>query len=133
MKLRNGSYRDYTPTVSAGIYAGRLWQGQYGPDFWDKTAGEAAAFKGLFYPLQKAIKRNAGISFESFHIRALNYFQNQLPDKPIPVRQLYGKKMPHFVADELFPQFTDSNHLIFLNSSYRLPPEFVMQETGEKN
>ncbi len=25
----------------------------------------------------------------------------------------YGKKMRHFVADELFPQFTDSNHLIF--------------------
>ena len=131
MKLRNGSYRDYTPDwYPLGYMLVAYGRDQYGPYFWDKTAGEAAAFKGFFYPLQKAIKRNAGISFESFHTKAFNFFRNQLPDSAYtsaPAR--YGKKMPHFVADELFPQFTDSNHLVFLNSSYRLPPEFVIQET----
>ena len=58
-------------------------------------------------------------------------FKDQLPATLIPVEPaIYGKKMPHFVADELFPQFTDSNQLVFLNSSYRLPPEFVSQNTG---
>ncbi len=60
-----------------------------------------------------------------------DFFRNQLSDSAYTSPQAeYGKKMPHFVADELFPQFTDSSHLVFLNSSYRLPPEFVTQETS---
>ncbi len=98
-----------------------------------KTAVKPLHFKGLFYPLQKAIERNAGISFDSFRTKALDYFRDQLPEKAYTSEPaIYGKKMPHFVADELFPQFTDSNHLVFLNSSYRLPPEFVLQQTGKE-
>lgn len=132
MKLRNGSYRDYTPNwYPLGYMMVAYGREEYGPDFWDKTAREAAAFKGFFYPLQKAIKRNAGISFDSFHTQAFNFFRNQLSDSAYASPQAeYGKKMPHFVADELFPQFIDSSHLVFLNSSYRLPPEFVTQETS---
>lgn len=133
MKIRNGSYRDYTPDhYPLGYMMVAYGRDRYGPDFWAKTAVEAAAYRGLFYPLQKAIKRNSGITFDSFRIRALDYFQNQLPANDYTGFQAsYGKKMEHFVSDELFPQFTDSTHLIFLNSSYTLPPEFVMQERGK--
>jgi hypothetical protein len=73
---------------------------EYGPDFWDKTAREAAAFKGFFYPLQKAIKRNAGISFDTFRIKAFNYFKDQLPESAYDGEPaIYGKKKSHFVAD----------------------------------
>ena len=104
---------------------------KYGDDFWARTAVEAAAFKGLFYPLQKAIKRNSGIPYDSFRIRALDFFQNQLPEYAYsdPLA-LYGKQKLHFVADELFAQFTDSIHLVFLNSSYLLPSEFVIGNTN---
>ena len=134
MKLRNGSYRDYTPDhYPLGYMMVAYGRDQYGPDFWAKTAGEAAAYRGLFYPLQKAIKRNSGITFDSFRTRALDYFQNQLPANAYTGFQAsYGKKMEHFVSDELFPQFTDSGHLIFLNSSYSRPPEFVIQEWGKE-
>ncbi len=75
MKLRNGSYRDYTPNwYPLGYMMVAYGREEYGPDFWDKTAREAAAFKGFFYPLQKAIKRNAGISFDSFHTQAFRLF-----------------------------------------------------------
>src|SRR5664279_481344 len=128
MKIRNGSYRNFTPDhYPLGYMLVAYGRDQYGEDFWARTAVEAAAFKGLFYPLQKAIKRNAGISFDSFHIRALDYFQNQLPENAYAGSlALYGKQNLHFVADELFPQFSDSSHLVFLKSSYRLPPEFVI-------
>jgi hypothetical protein len=132
MKLRNGSYRDYTPNwYPLGYMMVAYGREKYGADFWDKVAREAAAFKGFFFPLQKAIERNAGISFDTFHTRALNYFRDQLPESAYTSPEAeYGKKMQHFVADELFPQFTDSNQLVFLNSSYQLPPEFVLQQTG---
>jgi hypothetical protein len=134
MKLRNGSYRDYTPDhYPLGYMMVAYGREKYGADFWAKTAVQAAAYKGLFYPLQGAIKRNTGISFDSFHTRALDYFQDQLPASAYQsAAALYGKKMPHFVADELFPQFIDSNQFVFVNSSYTLPPAFVMQKTGSE-
>jgi hypothetical protein len=135
MKLRNGSYRDFTPNhYPLGYMLVAYGRDAYGADFWARTSADAAAFKGLFYPLQKSIQRNAGISFDTFHIRALDYFREQLPESAYSSPQaLYGKKTPHFVADELFPQFTNGHELIFLNSGYLLPPAFVTQQTGDKN
>ena len=132
MKLRNGSYRDYTPDYyPLGYMMVAYGRDVYGKDFWARTADEAAAFKGLFYPLQKSIQRNANISFDSFRTRALDYFQDQLSDNAYNSPEaMFGKSSRHFVADELFPQFTDSNHLIFVNSNYYLPPFFAEQENG---
>src|SRR5450432_1507997 len=134
MKLRNGSYRDYTTDhYPLGYMMVAYGREKYGAGFWAKTAVDAAAFQGFFYPLQKAIQKNAGISFDSFRARALDYFHNQLPENAYASPQaLYGKKNVHFVADELFPQFTDSNQLIFVHSSYRLPPDFVKQDAGKE-
>ncbi|HCL84034.1 MAG TPA: hypothetical protein DIC22_08660, partial [Chitinophagaceae bacterium] len=134
MKIRNGSYRDYVPDhYPLGYMMVAYGREKYGDDFWARTAMDAAAFKGFFYPFQKAIKKNAGIPYDSFRIAALDYFQRQLPEKAYSgPAAVYGKGQRHFVADELFPQFTDSNQLIFLNSSYRLPPAFVKQEAGKE-
>src|SRR5664279_5422336 len=134
MKIRNGSYRDYTPNhYPLGYMLVAYGREKYGNDFWARTAVEAAAFKGLFYPMQSAIKRNSGISFDSFHTKALDYFQMQLPGKAYSSSlALYGKENHHFVGDELFPQFTDSSQLVFLNSSYRLPPEFVVMNLNSE-
>jgi len=134
MKIRNGSYRDYTPDhYPLGYMLVAYGRDRYGAGFWDKTAVEAAAFKGLFYPLQKAIERNAGTSFDSFRTKALDYFRDQISEKAFSdYPAVYGKKMPHFVSDELFPQFSENNEMVFLNSSYRLPPEFAVQKTGSE-
>ncbi len=134
MKLRNGSYRDFTPDYyPLGYMLVAYGRDVYGKDFWAKTAVDAAAFKGLFYPLQKSIKRNAGISFDSFHLRALDYFKNQVPENSYSgAAAIFGKENAHFQADQLFPQFIDSNQLVFLNNSYRLPPAFVIAKTGNE-
>jgi hypothetical protein len=137
MKLRNGSYRDFTPDhYPLGYMLVSYGREKYGDDFWARTAVQAAAFRGLFYPMQTAVKRNADISFDSFHTRALDYFKNQLAENAYKTKlALFGKNNAHFVSDQLFPQFTDSNHLVLLRSSYRLPPEFVVRElsTGQTN
>jgi len=132
MKLRNGSFRDYVPNhYPLGYMLVAYGREIYGNDFWARTAVDAAAFKGVFYPLQKAVKRNTGINYDSFRTRALDYFRKQLPGKEYySPEAVFGKQSPHFVADQLFPQFTDSNQLVYLKNSYRLPPEFVIQKTG---
>jgi hypothetical protein len=133
MKIRNGSFRDFIPDhYPLGYMLVAYGREKYGNDFWAKTAVEAAAFTGVFYPLQKAIEKNTGKDFNSFRTGALDYFRNQVPEKAYSsIQALYGKQQSHFVADELFPQFADSHRLVFLHSSYRLPPYFASQEPGK--
>jgi len=86
--------------------------------------------------LQKAIRRNSGISYDSFRLRSLNYFKRQVPASSYAgFAADYGRSQEHFTADEVFPQFADSIGLIYLKKSYRLPPEFVsrsLQDNREK-
>jgi len=132
MKLRNGSLRDYVPDhYPLGYMLVAYGREKYGKDFWRKTAVEAAAFKGLFYPLQKSIQRNAGISFRRYRQQALDFFSSQLPDAAYrDSNARYGHQQPHFVADEMFPAVTDSGHVIYLKSSYRQPPQFMRRDLG---
>jgi hypothetical protein len=132
MKLRNGSLRDYTPDhYPLGYMLVAYGREKYGKDFWRKTAVEAAAFKGVFYPLQKSIQRNAGIPFRRYRQQALDFFRSRLPDAAYQDSNArYGHQQPHFVADETFPAFTDSGHLVYLRSSYRQPPQFIRRDLG---
>ena len=127
MKLRNGSLRDFTPDhYPLGYMMVAYGREKYGADFWRKTAVDAAAFKGLLYPLQLAIRRYSGAGFREYREKAFAYFRDQLPPNAYADPNAnYGNRHLHFVADELYPQFSDSNQLIFLKSTYRRPPQFV--------
>src|ERR1700744_5033209 len=80
MKLRNGSLRDYVPDhYPLGYMLIAYGRERYGNEFWRKVGHDAAAFHGLFYPLQGGIKRDAGISFPQFRKDALDYFRVPRP------------------------------------------------------
>ena len=67
MKLRNGSLKDYVPDhYNLGYLLVNYGYEKYGLDFWGKVTKDASAFKGLFYPFQKAIKRHAGVNYQTF-------------------------------------------------------------------
>src|SRR5580698_58142 len=56
MKLRNGSLRDYVPDhYPVGYMLVSYGRQQYGDEFWRKVSRDAAAFRGIFYPMQHAI------------------------------------------------------------------------------
>lgn len=77
-KWRNGSYKDYIPGhYNLGYILVAYGYKNYGEDFWGKVIRDAARYKGLFYPFQKAIKTNSGVSFRSFRQAA---FQAYLKD-----------------------------------------------------
>jgi hypothetical protein len=62
MKLRNGSFRDYIPDwYPVGYMLISYGRERYGDEFWRKVGHDAAAFRGLFYPLQQAITRYSGL------------------------------------------------------------------------
>lgn len=80
-KLRNGSFKDYIPNhYNLGYLLVTYGYRQYGPGFWGRVIKDAGAYKGLFYPFQKAIRRTAGVSFKDFREAAfkdyLHHYEN---------------------------------------------------------
>ncbi|MBS1600135.1 MAG: hypothetical protein JST75_18050 [Bacteroidetes bacterium] len=130
MKLRNGSLLDYTPDhYPLGYMMVAYGREKFGDEFWKKTTHDAAAFKGLFYPLQKAVARYSGESYQAFQKNALNYFRQQIKvDNSNDSIIQYARGHKHFVADEEFPQFMDRDHIVYVRSSYTEPPAFVIRD-----
>jgi hypothetical protein len=130
MKLRNGSYRDYIPDhYPLGYMLVAYGRQQYGDDFWKKVTLDAAAFRGLFFPLQAGIKRYADIPFSQFHRDALDYFKTtELPHAGSAVADAFARTHRHFQGDQQFPRFIAGDSLLYLSSSYRKIPSFVIRD-----
>ena len=130
MKLRNGSLRDYVPDhYPLGFMLIAYGRERYGDDFWRKVGHDAAAFHGLFYPLQGAIKRYAATSFPQFRREASDYFRVPLRlAGGVAAADSYAGTHKHFVAHEEYPQFFDADHLVYLRSSYKRIPAFYIRD-----
>jgi len=156
MKLRNGSLRDYVPDhYPLGYMLVSYGRERYGDDFWRRVSHDAAAFHGLFYPLQGAIRRYAGVSFAQYRRDALAWFGVSPALKGATVATTaklasptgavaagspyeaeadrYARTHRHFMANEEFPQFIGTDSLLYMRSSYRQIPAFVLRDLTNKN
>jgi hypothetical protein len=130
MKLRNGSLRDFVPDhYRLGYLLTAYGYETYGPEFWKKVSSDAAAFKGLLYPWQQAVKRHAGISYKQFREDAMDYFHSHA--RGDAAFNHPGRKARHFVADEEYPYWMDSSRIIYLETSYKKLPRFVIRENDQ--
>ncbi|HZG23246.1 MAG TPA: hypothetical protein VEZ17_01640, partial [Chitinophagaceae bacterium] len=93
-------------------------------EIWRKVTHDAAAYKGLLYPLQRAVKQNTGVNYRVFRQEALEFFKSQ----PGTTRQKNTESPVHFVADEEYPAFINDSAIIFVKTSYRRVPSFVIRE-----
>jgi len=129
LKLRNGSLRDYVPDhYPLGYMLVAYGREKYGDDFWKKVTRDAASYKGLFYPMQKAIHRYAGISFKEFYKNAFTYFNNfskENIDKDSAA--ILARNQKHFLADEEFPQFINDSSIVFVKTTYKQAPAFFIK------
>lgn len=113
MKIRNGSLKDYVPNhYDLGYLLVNYGVHQYGYDFWRKVTRDASSYKGLLYPMQKAVRRHSGITYKTFTQDAFNYYKQQ-----------YGPQNTGGVSDSL--------HVLPLNTrvltQYTFP--FQLSET----
>jgi len=145
MKIRNGSYRDYTPDwYPLGYMMVSYGREKYGDDFWKKVTHDAAAYKGGFYPFERAIKKYSGKNFVDFRNDALNYFKYQFDGEHATVKNSLGEdivvtknstvtihpflKYKHFDADREYPAYIDDHTLIYSKTTYDNTPVFVIRE-----
>lgn len=130
MKLRNGSYKDYVPNhYNLGYLLVNYGRMKYGEDFWRNVTKDASAFKGLWCPFQKAISRYAGVNFTTFYKEAFTYYKNLVGDTTGLVRQDYISKMTkRFVTNYVFPYRVNDDSIVYLKTSYRELPAFVIKD-----
>lgn len=154
MKLRNGSLKDYVPDhYPLGYLMVNYGREKYGLDFWTKVTRDASAFKGLFYPFQKAVKKYSGVSYKAFREDAFNYYKKMngvTGDESLPagkagiatqqqLNQDGGAGIKNittlntkFVTDYYFPYQINDDSLLYLKSSYRkLAAFYVKDANGE--
>jgi len=125
MKIRNGSLRDYTPDwYPLGYILVSYGRNTYGDDFWKKVTHDAAAYKGVFYPFQKAIKEYSGKDFTQFKNDGLNFYKKQF-DSTQSNNNPAIKPHQHFIADKEYPAYVNDNTVIYMKSTYNHIPVFV--------
>lgn len=128
MKLRNGSYRDYVPDhYQLGYLLVNYGYHKFGQESWKNITSDAAAFKGIFYPFQKAFKRQTDQSFKSFRKEALAYYSSANAKKDFDSTVLLRQRKDREVIDQLYPQWIGTNDYVFLESSFSKIPAFYIQ------
>ncbi|MDQ6762562.1 MAG: hypothetical protein M3015_08030, partial [Bacteroidota bacterium] len=124
MKLRNGSYKDFVPDhYPLGYMLVAYGREKYGDEFWKNVSHDAASYKGLFYPMQRAIKKYSGINYSTFRNNAFDFFK-----KEFQIRNETAKSPPPYVNEE-YPAFS-GNNIIYVKSSYKQVPEFIIKESN---
>ncbi|MEO6454972.1 MAG: hypothetical protein ABIN97_12900 [Ginsengibacter sp.] len=131
MKLRNGSYKDFIPDHYAlGYLLVAYGREKYGNEFWKNVTHDAAAFKGIFYPFQIAIKKYSGKNFIEFRNDALQFFRNNLTNTTVQ-KNIRKHKNENYISYE-YPSYTESKAIVFVKSSYKYPPAFYIFEDNRE-
>jgi len=124
-KLRNGSLKDYVPDhYQLGYLLTNYGYLKYGGSFWQKVTSDASRFRGVFYPLQKAIKKHSGLNYKSFREEALSFYRSKL------VPEGDNDNEQAVVTDRLFTQVAEDESLIYLKRAYNKIPAFYKQQNG---
>ncbi|MEJ7740607.1 MAG: hypothetical protein WKF97_24595 [Chitinophagaceae bacterium] len=125
MKLRNGSMKDYVPNhYQLGYLLVAYGREKYGMDIWKKVTADAAAFKGLTYPFQKAVKKYTGKNYALLRKEALDFYRSS--DSALAQVSLSDRRSGHFIADEEFPAYINDSTLVTVSSSYKQLAAFVV-------
>ncbi len=134
-KLRSGSMKDLVPNHYAlGYLLVAYGYGRKGDGFWARVTDDAARFKGLFYPLQSAIKRQTGLKFNAFVKHAIDSFQSLMPVVANhPSVQMINKVETKRVVDHHFPIFLGGDSVLALRKAYNQLPHWVIFNQGKQS
>lgn len=136
MKLRSGSYKDYTPDYyRLGYILVAYGYAKYGEDFWRKVTRDAVRFKGVFYPFNKAIERHSGKSYYRFRHDALDFFKAQsFPESPEKKTQLnyITKVKKKNNINYLFPVYISDDSILVTKNSFKSLNAFYIIANGKE-
>ncbi len=136
MKLRSGSYRDFTPDhYKLGYLLTAYGYVKYGEEFWKKVTNDAVMFRGVFYPFNRAIERYSGKTYQAFREDAMNYFKEQAFPRKVISAQVMNYLTPavkNNVVNYQFPYYVSDDSILVVKSSYRQINAFYLLAGGKE-
>lgn len=147
MKLRNGSMKHYVPDHYAlGYLLTGYGREKYGDDLWAKVTDDAARFRGVFYPFQKAVKKHSGTTYKHFVKDALTYYKTETHYRAHPLTQFPAAPKQDAVDQDTFitpatrgyvshytlPHFAGKDSLLVLKRTYRDVPAWYWLVNGKE-
>ena len=136
MKLRNGSLKDYVPNhYDVGYQLIQYGYNNFGENFWKNITKEATQYKGIFYPFQKAIYKNTGLTYKQFRKNALDslhvvYQKNNLLQNEEMAKDRISKQYSVF-TNYLQPTFINDS-ILFIKESFKRSPYFALLHNGKE-
>ncbi|MFT3749758.1 MAG: hypothetical protein QM768_15660 [Agriterribacter sp.] len=126
MKLRNGSLRHFVPDHYAlGYLLTAYGREKYGDHFWTRVTDDAARFRGVFYPFQKAVKKYSTLSYKDFVNDALQFYKTQ--DNAFSDAAFITQGDKRYVSNYIAPYFKGSDTIIVLKKTYRERPAWYIR------
>lgn len=127
MQMRNGSLRKYYPNhYDLGYLLVSYGRQQFGDDVWQKITRDAAAFNSLFYPMQAAVKKHTGKTYNAFVQEAMQDFRQKQQANKINLSPTWITKLnKQAVTDYKYPYPTADGKTVMLKAGYADIPRFV--------
>lgn len=136
MKLRSGSYKDYTPDhYQLGYLLTAYGYEKYGESFWKNVTQDAVSFRGVFYPFNRAVERYSGIAYRLFREDAMNYFKEKSFPKQVissPAVDYITPVEKNNVTDYQFPVYISDDSILVTKSSYKKVSAFYLLTGGKE-
>jgi hypothetical protein len=132
-KLRNGSYRHLVPShYPLGYMLVAYGRERYGPSFWKQVTSDAVRLRPFFYPLQGAVRKHSGESFEQFTQNAFRLFRDSsLQDSKTP--EIITTPDKRFVKNYEYPLALGPDSILVLKETYRhIPAWYLVNAKGEQ-
>lgn len=129
MQMRNGSYRKYIPNhYDLGYLLVTYGRKKYGDSIWHSITADAASFKSVFYPFQKAVQKYTGISFPQFVADAMKFYQLKWDGEKEAQPKWVSATTMHDVVDYRYPYATQEGSMVVLKKSLKNIPAFYLVE-----
>jgi hypothetical protein len=132
-KARNGSFQDFVPDhYQLGYLMVRYGREKHGENYWSEVLKSAAAYKGVFYPFSRALKKQGGQRAPKMYKSMLQDFATQWETTDTSLGKAVFPVGKEEVTNYYYPTFDQDSTLYFVHNSYDEATAFCKLENGEK-
>lgn len=136
MKIRNGSYRDYTPDhYPLGYLMSVYGREHYGTTFWKEVTTDAVRFRGVFYPMSRSMKKRTGMNVTGFYHAAMQHYDSiwtRYAQRPeiTPAQPLLPAPKVFTNYKYLYPAGTPDEYVLLKASWNTVPGFYLLKADG---
>ncbi|MFB6453645.1 hypothetical protein ACE38W_00110 [Chitinophaga sp. Hz27] len=137
MKIRNGSYKDFTPNhYPLGYLMSVYGRDHYGSTIWKDVTTDAVRYRGVFYPLSHSMKKRMGMNVTSFYHTMISHYDSiwtsyaQRPEIT-PARQILSTEKVPATYKYMYPA-GNNEWIVSIDAWNKVPGIYLLKADGSK-